>query len=67
MQTSNTLHVQQCSVPGCGSDALVTIAYGKYVTSPKGVCKDHQICDLDARERQRKEDDELLRNLGFNV
>lgn len=67
MQTSATLHVQRCSVPGCLNDAQVTLAYGKYATAPKGICSIHTKADLDAKERQRKEDNELLAFLGFDV
>jgi len=69
MQTSNTLHVQRCSVVGCLSDALVTIADGKFATSPVGVCNEHSIYDLPgmAKERQEKEDEQLLKDLGFTL
>lgn len=69
MQTANTLHVQSCSVPGCLNDALVTLADGKFATSPKGICDQHSIYDLPgmARERQKREDEALLQELGFTL
>lgn len=67
MKTAATLHVQHCSVPGCLNDALVTLADGKFAIAPKGVCSQHSIYDLPgmAVERQRMEDEALLKELGF--
>lgn len=67
MQTTNTLHIQRCSVPGCMNDALVTYCAGKHATAPKGICQYHSLADLDARAEERRQEDALLRDLGFTL
>lgn len=68
MKTANTEHVQRCSVDGCMNDALVTVAFGTFATSPKGHCRDHTLDDLKSdRALQKEAEDKLLRELGFYV
>lgn len=69
MQTSATTHVQLCSVPGCLEEAQVTLAHGKYVQSPVGICRHHTKLDLPGMTQERKaaEDNKILSDLGFDI
>jgi len=66
MQTSNTLHVQHCSEPGCLNDAVITCAFGDQVFNPKGWCLEH-LESHNSRQKEKELEQQILRDLGFVI
>jgi hypothetical protein len=62
MKTPSTLHVQNCSVPGCLGDALITVAFGEQRFNPKGYCREHLQVYAD-KQHIRQAEDELLNDV----